>query len=100
VAALPIAACYWSWTVLRLSSHLKAIVLSSGVYTVSICGLAWYLAPRGLSALAAAWPIGTLLAAGVSTAAAGVLRSAPARHRRSDQLSPSSALPGRTSEGL
>ena len=67
---------------LRLSSHLLAIVASSGVYTVAICGLAWFLAPRGLTALAAAWPLGALLAAAVAATCAAVSRSVPARHRR------------------
>jgi hypothetical protein len=71
--------------VLRLSSHLLAIVLSSGVYTAAICGLAWFLAPRGLTGVAAAWPIGALLAALVSTTVAAVSRSVPARHRRTGQ---------------
>ncbi|MGO9912406.1 MAG: lipopolysaccharide biosynthesis protein [Acidimicrobiales bacterium] len=70
VAAVPIAACNWSWTVLRLSSHLLAIVLTSGVYTVGISGLAWVLAPHGLTELAAAWPAGALLSAAVSTTVA------------------------------
>jgi O-antigen/teichoic acid export membrane protein len=94
VAAVPIAACNWSWTVLRLSSHLMAIVLSSGVYTAGICGLAWFLAPRGLTAVAAAWPIGALLAAVVSTTTAAVSRSVPARHRRADQTRLASGSPG------
>jgi O-antigen/teichoic acid export membrane protein len=82
VAALPIAACNWSWTVLRLSSHLHAIVLTSGLYAVSICGLAWFLAPHGLTALAAAWPVGAALCAAVSTATVTILNSRAARHRR------------------
>jgi O-antigen/teichoic acid export membrane protein len=83
LAAVPIAACNWSWTALRLSGHLVAVVASSIVYTVSICGLAWYLAPRGLVGLSAAWPIGALLAALVAVASVAALRPDPARHRRS-----------------
>jgi len=82
IGALPVAACNWSWTALRLSSHLRSIVISSAVYTAGICGLAWYLAPRGLAWLAAAWPLGALAAALASSTAVAVLRSAPARHRR------------------
>jgi O-antigen/teichoic acid export membrane protein len=85
LAALPIAACNWSWTVLRLSANLVAIVLTSGVYAVSICGLAWFLAPHGLAALAAAWPAGALLSAAVSTATVIVLRGRAARHRRTSR---------------
>jgi O-antigen/teichoic acid export membrane protein len=82
LAAVPIAACNWSWTALRLSSHLRSIVISSAVYMIGICGLAWYLAPYGLTGLAAAWPLGSLAAAAVSTTAVAVLRNAPARHSR------------------
>jgi O-antigen/teichoic acid export membrane protein len=78
IAAIPLAANNWLWTVLRLSGRLSALVLSSGVYAIAICGLAWFLAPHGLSALTAAWPIGGLLGAAV----AAMARNAPPRHRR------------------
>lgn len=81
LAAIPIAANSWLWTVLRLSGRLRALVLSSGVYAIGICGLAWSLAPHGLTGLTAAWPIGGLLSATV-TAVAAVPQKAPARHRR------------------
>ena len=66
VAAVPLAANNWLWTLLRLSGQLWALVLSSGVYAIAICGLAWSLAPHGLSAVTAAWPIGGLLGAAVA----------------------------------
>jgi O-antigen/teichoic acid export membrane protein len=78
VAAIPIAANNWLWTVLRLSGRLRALVLSSGVYAIAICGLAWLLAPHGLTILTAAWPIGSLLSAGV----AAVPQKARGRHMR------------------
>jgi O-antigen/teichoic acid export membrane protein len=77
-AAIPLAANNWLMTVLRLSGRLRAIVVSSGVYAVAICGLAWFLAPHGLGVLTAAWPIGGLAGAGV--AAASIPRYEP-RHR-------------------
>lgn len=77
-AAIPLAANNWLMTVLRLSGKLRAIVVSSGVYAVAICGLAWFLAPHGLGVLTAAWPIGGLAGAGV--AAASIPRYEP-RHR-------------------
>jgi O-antigen/teichoic acid export membrane protein len=83
VAAIPLAAVSWSQAVLRLSGRLRAIVLSSGVYAVAICGLAWFLAPHGLTALTAAWPIGGLL--GAVVAAVAMPHKAPPRHRRTDQ---------------
>lgn len=70
VAVLPIAAYNWFLTILRLSNKLKEIVWSNIVYSVGIMGLAWVLAPHGLSALAIAWPVGTLAAAVVSGVAA------------------------------
>jgi O-antigen/teichoic acid export membrane protein len=66
VAVIPLAANCWWQTVLRLSGRLRAIVVSNGVYAVAICGLAWFLAPHGLTGLAAAWPIGGLLGAAVA----------------------------------
>jgi hypothetical protein len=77
-AAIPMAAINWLWTVLRLSGRLRALVVSAAVYAVAICGLAWVLAPHGLSALTAAWPIGALLGAAV----AALPHKAPPRHRR------------------
>jgi O-antigen/teichoic acid export membrane protein len=74
-AAIPLAANNWLITVLRLSGRLRAIVVSSGVYAVAICGLAWFLAPHGLGALTAAWPIGGL--AGAAVAAASIPRREP-----------------------
>jgi O-antigen/teichoic acid export membrane protein len=84
VAAVPIAACNWAWTVLRLSGQLLAIVFSSGVYALAICGAAWFLAPHGLTVLTVAWPIGALLAAVPATLAVALRPKDPARRRRSD----------------
>jgi O-antigen/teichoic acid export membrane protein len=78
VAAAPIAANNWLWTVLRLAGQLRSLVLSGVVYASAICGLSWLLAPHGLAALAAAWPLGSLLSAVV----AAVLASSPVRNRQ------------------
>lgn len=83
VAAVPLAVISWSQTVLRLLGRLQPIVLSSSVYAIAICGFAWFLAPYGLTALTAAWPIGGLL--GASVAAVAIPRAAPPRHRRTVQ---------------
>jgi O-antigen/teichoic acid export membrane protein len=94
VAAVPIAANNWLLTVLRLQGRLRAIVLSSGVYAIAICGLAWLLAPHGLDVLAAAWPIGGLLGAAVAAVPRSPLASrrqtiaAPPRHRRAARTTP------------
>ena len=37
IAVVPIAMCNWSWTVLRLSGRLGALVVSSSVYAATIC---------------------------------------------------------------
>jgi O-antigen/teichoic acid export membrane protein len=66
VAAIPMAASNCLWTVLRLLGRLRALVVSGGSYAVAICGLSWFLAPHGLTALTAAWPIGCLLSAVVA----------------------------------
>jgi O-antigen/teichoic acid export membrane protein len=78
ISAIPIAANNWCLAVLRLAGRLRAIVLSSAVYAGAICGLAWLLAPHGLAALSASWPVGSLLGALV----AGLSRDGQARHRR------------------
>jgi O-antigen/teichoic acid export membrane protein len=80
-AAIPLAANNWLWTVLRLAGRLRVLVVSSAVYAIAICGLAWFLAPHGLSALTAAWPIGGLLGAAVAVVTS-MTRHAPPRHRR------------------
>jgi O-antigen/teichoic acid export membrane protein len=80
-AVLPIAACNWGWTVLRLTGRLRALVASTAIYGAGICGSAWFLAPHGLTALSFAWLAGSGLAAIVSTILAAAVR-APARHRR------------------
>jgi O-antigen/teichoic acid export membrane protein len=60
-AVIPIAANNWLLTVLRLANQLRATVISNACYAVAICGLAWFLAPRGLGATALAWPIGVTI---------------------------------------
>ena len=80
VAAGPIAATYWFVTVLRLAGKLRAIVIVNGTYSVAICTLAWLGASHGLTAVAAAWPIGALIAA--CLAGIAVPREIYARHRR------------------
>ena len=80
-AVLPIAACNWGWTVLRLTGKLRALVASTAVYGAAICGGAWFLAPHGLTALSSAWLGGSALAAVISTILAAAAK-APARHRR------------------
>ena len=91
VAVLPIAACNWAWTVLRLVGRLGTLVFSTFVYSAAICGSAWLLAGRGLDALTSAWPLGAGIAACVATVATAALaRRAPARHRRTTMRSATS----------
>jgi O-antigen/teichoic acid export membrane protein len=80
-AVLPVAACSWSWTVLRLTGRLGALIVSTAVYGASICGGAWFLAPHGLTAVSSAWLYGSAVAAAVSGILAATAK-APARHRR------------------
>jgi O-antigen/teichoic acid export membrane protein len=91
VAAIPIAACNWSWTVLRLSGRLGAIMASSALYMVAICALAWFLAPGGLTAVAAAWPIGAFAAALVATLTVALTRARAASHAASRRGAPPGA---------
>jgi O-antigen/teichoic acid export membrane protein len=63
VGVIPIAANNWLQTLLRLLGRLRAIVWTNVIYATAICGLAWFLAPHGLAALTAAWPIGVSIGA-------------------------------------
>jgi O-antigen/teichoic acid export membrane protein len=86
LTVIPLAAANWSWTVLRLSARLKALVFSNAVYSIGICATAWILAPHGLTDVTWAWPMGSTLAACVATAATTIFRRRdPARHRRTEQ---------------
>lgn len=84
-AAVPIGANDWLQTVLRLAGALRPIVWSGVVCAVSVCALAWFLAPFGLTALTASWPIGSAL--GAVVAGIGFMavrrREQPRRHRHS-----------------
>ena len=68
LAAVPVAAQNWLVTVLRLTGQLLAITVSNVIYAVAICGLAWFLAPHGLTAVSTGW----LLGAGAGVVAATV----------------------------
>lgn len=65
-SVIPLAAANWSWTVLRLSDRLVALIISMTSYSVGICGFAWFLSSHGLTALTAAWPLGSALSAIIS----------------------------------
>jgi O-antigen/teichoic acid export membrane protein len=87
-ALLPIAVYHWCLTVLRLSNQLRPIVWSNAVYAVAVIGLAWVLAPRGLGAVAMAWPLGTTVGALVAgVAAMGSLRRTGSANRGPRQAS-------------
>jgi len=88
LAVIPIAASNWSWTVLRLTGRLQPLVASAGVYALAICGLAWFLAPHGLTAIAASWPVGSSLAAIVASVAVAMTPRTTPRHRRTTRAAP------------
>ena len=88
LAVIPLALCNWSWTVLRITGQLHRLVLSTCVFTLSICIFAWYLAPHGLTALSASWPLGCLLSAIVAGAATAVKPRREPRHRRRSRVNP------------
>jgi O-antigen/teichoic acid export membrane protein len=87
IATGPITAVYWCVTILRLTGRLRSIIIVNATYATCICGIAWFAASHGLTALAIAWPVGSLIAAIVAGASiprdlyAGILCSR-ARHRR------------------
>jgi O-antigen/teichoic acid export membrane protein len=86
-AAVPLAAMNWLLTLLRLTGQLRAVVMTNAVYVAAIGGAAWLLAPHGLAAVCAAWPVGALLAAATAgvAAAAKAPRPSHARRRRAPQ---------------
>ena len=88
LAVIPLAASNWSWTVLRLTGQLKRLAVSTCVFMLSICGLAWFLAPHGLTALSASWPLGCSLSAVVAGAAVAVKPRRVPRHRRTSRVGP------------
>jgi len=87
IAVLPIGACNWAWTVLRLVGRLRALVASTFVYSAAICGSAWLFAGHGLVALSVAWPLGSGIAGTVATVATLTpAKRVPARHRKTAAL--------------
>lgn len=88
---LPIAACNWGWTVLRLTVRLRALLACTAVYGAGICGSAWFLAPHGLTAVSSSWLAGSALAAILSTIFAATA-GAKARHRRTARSDPRAGL--------
>jgi O-antigen/teichoic acid export membrane protein len=63
LGTIPVSAQNWLVTVLRLSGQLAAITVCNVVYAVAICGLAWILAPHGLTPVGAAWLLGPAIGA-------------------------------------
>jgi O-antigen/teichoic acid export membrane protein len=97
VAVFPIAASNWCMTVLRLlTNKLRAIVWACAVSDVVIIGLAWVWAPRGVEAVAMAWPLGCT--AGflviVVPAVKALRRSRSTRQHHPALPLPAPALPG------
>jgi O-antigen/teichoic acid export membrane protein len=86
LAVIPIAICNWSWTVLRLLNRLRALVMCTTVWAMLVCGLAWVLAPHGLTVLTVAWPVGCSIGAVLSLVASA--RKIQARHRRTTPRQP------------
>jgi O-antigen/teichoic acid export membrane protein len=96
-AGVPIAAVGLMETVLRLLGRLTAMVWGSVFFAVAICGFAWLLGGHGLTALALAWPVGTVASA--IPCVVSLLRPEPvaARHGRPVRLA--AALAGPASGG-
>jgi O-antigen/teichoic acid export membrane protein len=63
LALVPVAACSWSTTLLRINGQLGALLLSTALYSVIICGLAVWWARSGLVFVGLAWAIGNTVAA-------------------------------------
>lgn len=78
-AVLPLAANNWFLTVLRLANRLQPIVWSNAVYGAVIIGLAWVLAPHGLTFVSLSWPIGAV--AGAIVAGVPAIAALRRKHR-------------------
>lgn len=86
LAVIPLAASNWSWTVLRLTGQLKRLVISTCTFATAICGLAWLLAPHGLTALSISWPLGCSISALIAGVAVTVKPHRTPRHRRTPRI--------------
>ncbi len=86
VTTLPMAAYSIIYSVIRLVGRLRVLVTSSVLFAGALCGLAWLLAPRGLVAATAAWPLSIALATLPGGASLLFWRPSSARHRRTDLI--------------
>ena len=82
--SLPMAAYSLIYTAIRLVGRLQVLVSSSVLFAAALCGLAWLLAPRGLVAATAAWPLSIALASLPGGVSLLLWRPSSARHRRTD----------------
>lgn len=100
-AVVPMAIANWAWTVLRLSGRLAAVVFCNAIYSVGICVAAWFLAPGGLTAMSAAWPVGAAVAAAVATVISSKSsgRASP-RHRRGTSVVSVESASGRAGRSV
>lgn len=66
---VPVSACTWSITLLRVTKQLPALIAASAAYAGTMCVLAIWWARSGLVFVALAWVIGNVVAAVVAGAA-------------------------------
>jgi O-antigen/teichoic acid export membrane protein len=81
---MPVAACAWSATLLRITGQLPSLIAASAAYAATICALATWWARSGLVFVALAWVIGNVIAAAIAGTSLwqhrGLLGWRPARH--------------------
>ena len=87
LAVVPLAASNWSWTVFRITGQLKRLVFCTFIFMLSICCSAWFLAPHGLTAVVACWPIGCSLSAVVAGVAV-IMKPQTPPHSHRTQVAP------------
>ncbi len=68
LGVLPVAACTWAVTLLRVTKQLPALIGSNVAYAGVICGLAVWWARSGLVFVGLAWDIGNVVAAAIAGA--------------------------------
>jgi O-antigen/teichoic acid export membrane protein len=80
LSAPAVGVCAWTAALLKLTGQLRALTLSSLAHAVGTCGLAWLWADDGVTHVALAFLVGSLLGGAVGCAAlASLIRDALTR---------------------
>ena len=91
----------WASNLLKITKQLSVMIISNVFYTLVIVGSAWFLAERGIGAIALSWMYGNLVSGGIAAVAVLIswrrhIRRPVNSHRRATEYfgTPSDSLPG------